>query len=178
MLLFKNFTGTKLENYNGTVFYVKRPESGSAKIKISNKYAITIFRAVYDGNFGTAIKLNDDTLRYSVDTTVINLNMGEDTIIHPEDCLSKLIKLQEFEWRAFNGSFVLNTLAENQIANGRDYANYPSMKVYVNIHKNKYFDGTELRAVPSRITYIVFKAGGYELHQDAIDGTLLYDSLA
>lgn len=72
----------------------------------------------------------------------------------------------------------LTNLANAMYAN-RDYSQYPSIMFSTKDSHVTYFNGTTDVAVTKNTNhYIVFKQGGYEIHLNTVDGTLLYDSLA
>lgn len=72
----------------------------------------------------------------------------------------------------------LTNLANAMYAN-RDYTQYPTISFKTKDAHVTYYNGTTDVAVTRNTTYfIVFKQGGYEIHLNTADGTLLYDSLA
>ena len=114
---------------------------------------------------------NLNILRIAAEKTVGDIN----ALIHSV-YLSELT-LYPNSSQSITGS--LNELAEGLIANGRDYTVKPTISVSLHNSSVTYSDGTESHNLSSSKTYyIVFKQGGYELRQDSVSGTLLYDSTA
>lgn len=178
--------GTEI-TYNGSDnFYVKKDSNISiATISISNKYAIKRFIAVISGSsfIHTALGINDETFQWATEMTLVNLGQGYvSENLHPANAFKRLVKLNRFAWQNYQAAsdWVINDLAEAQIQYGRDYTTNPTIQLDLRTSNSltKYFDGNTLQHIPTDTIFIVFKSGGYELHSNTADGTLLYDSLA
>ena len=175
--------GTSMEYDGSKNFYIKKPTEGiTAKVIFGNKSAITEFvTIVVATGIGTANIVNNETFRWSLDIKKIKLGKSYLTqVFDPVYAFSKLTKLDELEYENYGANtskWVINDLADALIANGRDYVSKPTLKLSLSTAgQTKYFDGSTKRAIPTGIIYIVFKSGGYELHSNSADGTLLYDS--
>lgn len=172
--------------YSGPDFYIKKPNGENATVTIGNKFAVTKFIAKlgafsFNGQNLTAVDmLYTDTLSESKDATEVNI--GSASIqwdLKAQTTFAKLVKLSIlYLGRSYYSavSFNINELARNQINAGRDYSTYPTLKVDASKDLSRYYNGSSTVMWPSPTMFIVFKSGGYELHQDTADGTLLYDS--
>lgn len=177
--------GTEIE-YDGTSnFYIKKPAEGvTAKVKIGNKSAVTQFiTIVVETGIGTALILNNESFRWSLDVSILTL--GKSYLTQQLDVVyafGQLINLEEMEFANYGtvvSKWIINNLAEAMIANGRNYATKPTLHLTLNTSgQTKYFDGSIYRAIPSSEIFIIFKSGGYEIRSNSATGTLLYDSLA
>lgn len=148
---------------------------------IKNKYAPTRFICATSGTpVDTVVEINNETLAWAVNITEINLAQGlvcDDLV--PPIAFKRLIKLSKFVWQNYQpeSDWVINDLAEAQIANGRDYTTNPTIELgLTTVGRAKYYNGSANVAIPTDKIFIVFKNGGYELHASTVDGTLLYDS--
>lgn len=151
------------------------------KLYIKNKYAPTKFICATSATtIDTVVGINNETLAWAVNITEINLAQGlvcDDLV--PPVAFKRLIKLSKFVWGNYQeeSNWVINELAEAQIANGRDYTTNPTLELSLSASGyTKYYNGSTYVQIPHNKVFVIFKNGGYELHDTTADGTLLYDS--